>query len=673
MKNVLINSGRRYAASTATRILPWLALSLMTVACGVPKAECPDGRQAVPFEVLGDGLDDDCDGRVDETNGALQSRVHCGEPHVACVFDDDTEDVQCVDSNCVMLRRPGNSRPPEAPDDCLDGVDQDDSGIRDDGPWCEVLIANVAKTTCHGQAPSQDCPPTGFVMGARNVPADGYDESWPRHRVWFTYDYMVDRYEVSRRQLAAFLRERGSCGADAPEPGCEVEAGTEKLPAEGVDWCTAYDYCAWAGKRLLTEAEWERLARGSSGRDPHPWTDMPTRWAPNDGTDIVPPIPLDPHTSMCRDAAPVVSECANAALPVDRSGGWVIQGQTSFNESTTDPPPYASAAILNVGGNVWEWVFDEFQHYCKMLPDRPCTNQLVDGLMAAPRVDPVVLEAIGGGTRVLRGGGYVNNSESAESANRLHRPPGVRTANYGFRCGRTFDPSTPERAKRFPYDSTQSSATWATCSEGIPDLGEQVPRGAAVATSSCIPELRRVEARIAPVVEQTVAQPLIDEPIRLTLDVSGDDGQVGIGEALTEGGRRYWIADRPPAVASDADCALGDCAVSAFEAGQNQLSLRLTAEGDLWFDLTGLRSGGEPAPECAVDFEDGEVRVVADAILRADSPMRPLGQRLPLFVCENLSDLPCVDDVADCRNDCTGWPMTLEMRFIPDPEEVPAE
>ncbi|MEE2659369.1 MAG: SUMF1/EgtB/PvdO family nonheme iron enzyme [Candidatus Latescibacterota bacterium] len=91
-----------------------------------------------------------------------------------------------------------------------------------------------------------------FTMG-RN---DGYPEEGPAQEVKVASFYL-DRTEVSRAAFAAFAEETGRSfdGDEAPE-----------LPATGVSWQQAHDYCDWAERRLPTEVEWEYAARGSAGR-----------------------------------------------------------------------------------------------------------------------------------------------------------------------------------------------------------------------------------------------------------------------------------------------------------------------------------------------------------------------------------------------------------------------
>lgn len=123
--------------------------------------------------------------------------------------------------------------------------------------------------------------PTGpFIMGNNDIPLDDpyrLGEA-PQHVVYLDAFY-IDRTEVTRREFAAFLNTLGTnrraCGGYDCGHGWLV-GGEEyaAYPAMGVTWYGAQAYCAWVGKRLPTEAEWEKAARGTDGRR-YPWGNEP--------------------------------------------------------------------------------------------------------------------------------------------------------------------------------------------------------------------------------------------------------------------------------------------------------------------------------------------------------------------------------------------------------------
>ncbi|MCX8066686.1 MAG: formylglycine-generating enzyme family protein [Anaerolineae bacterium] len=124
-------------------------------------------------------------------------------------------------------------------------------------------------------------PAGPFIMGTNEVSPDDFyrgDET-PLHIVYLDAFY-IDRTEVTRREFAAFLKALGTdlraCeGYNCGSGWISEKAEYSDYPAMGVTWYGAQAYCTWVGKRLPTEAEWEKAARGTDGRR-YPWGNEPT-------------------------------------------------------------------------------------------------------------------------------------------------------------------------------------------------------------------------------------------------------------------------------------------------------------------------------------------------------------------------------------------------------------
>ena len=181
-------------------------------------------------------------------------------------------------------------------------------------------------------------PAGAFLMGSDNGPED----ERPQHRVEVT-EFFIDRNKVTNGQFANFLNAVGTRGPrgenyydvednDARvhrrEGKWQVDAGHEDRPVVEASWPGALAYCAWAGKRLPTEAEWEKAARGTDGRK-YPW-----------GND-----------------------------PPDRSRAHFGAGWNDLRAVGTLPKGGSPYGALDMPGNGWEWVSSAYRPYPYDRPD----------------------------------------------------------------------------------------------------------------------------------------------------------------------------------------------------------------------------------------------------------------------------------------------------------------
>ena len=224
--------------------------------------------------------------------------------------------------------------------------------------------------------------------------------SWelPLHPVYLS-TYFIDQHEVTNSQMAAFLNDRGNNNCDGYE--CVeindlswriswdgghyvVYAGYGNYPAVDVTWYGASVFCAESGKRLPSEAEWEKAARGDRVRT-FPWgEDNPTCTLTNFGIG-------SPYSGCLDDTAPVGSYPTGAS-------------------------PYG---VLDMSGNAWEWVNDWF---------------LADYYSSSPTSNPPGPAA--GTDKVQRGGGWISSwkGNGLRTANRFYRLPTYSDKFSGFRC-----------------------------------------------------------------------------------------------------------------------------------------------------------------------------------------------------------------------------------------------
>jgi formylglycine-generating enzyme required for sulfatase activity len=218
-----------------------------------------------------------------------------------------------------------------------------------------------------------EVPPGEFLMGSDEPDAE--PDERPAARI-FVAGFWIDRVEVTNARYGACV-EAGAC--TRPIGDAFDQATKADHPVTIVSWAQADAYCRWAGKRLPTEAEWEKAARGADGRR-FPWGDR------------------------------VEAERANA-------------GYTAGTTSVGSRPLGASpCGALDMAGNVWEWTSTLY---------RPYPYDPGDG-----REDPRAK-----GARVNRGGSwyygapYMRTTHRA-TADHVYR----RIGDLGFRCARSSAP-----------------------------------------------------------------------------------------------------------------------------------------------------------------------------------------------------------------------------------------
>jgi eukaryotic-like serine/threonine-protein kinase len=223
-------------------------------------------------------------------------------------------------------------------------------------------------------------PAGALLMGSTDADGSAGADEKPQHKV-FLDAYRIDRTEVTNAQYAQCVAA-GGCTAPA-----SIASGTrssyygnlayENYPVIHVSWEQADAYCRWAGKRLPTEAEWEKAARGTDGRT-YPWGDEP------------------PDAQKANYRGDVGDTTQVGAYPAAAS-------------------PYG---VLDMAGNVWEWVSDWYDsgYYGR-----------------APGSNP---QGPANGTyRVLRGGSWYGDAYYLRVVDRSsYGYPTFQGDYFGFRC-----------------------------------------------------------------------------------------------------------------------------------------------------------------------------------------------------------------------------------------------
>jgi formylglycine-generating enzyme len=232
-----------------------------------------------------------------------------------------------------------------------------------------------------------------FWMGSdENDSTVGTDEK-PKHKVYID-SYWIDKYEVTNGQYCKFLNDKGKDEGDGQKwlhPGDKkgegkikkigakyiVVTGYENYPVTFVTWYGASSYAGWAGKRLPTEAEWEKAARGTDGRV-YPW-----------GND------------WNKD------KCANQ----ESSSGRESKSAASYPGGTS---PYG---VMDMAGNVMEWCADWYGLY-----------SISEGTIKNPK-GPFYSY-----TKVVKGGSWDDNYWVCRCAFRGNYSPDDYDNDIGFRC-----------------------------------------------------------------------------------------------------------------------------------------------------------------------------------------------------------------------------------------------
>jgi formylglycine-generating enzyme required for sulfatase activity len=202
--------------------------------------------------------------------------------------------------------------------------------------------------------------------------------------------YKIDKYETSNKEFGEFMKATGHA---APAYWDDPRLNKPEQPVVGVNWFDAKAFCEWKGKRLPTEAEWERAAKGPKGDNHFPWGHTFDAKKVNFGQQVGRTTPVDSYP----------------------------EGVSGFG-------------LYNMAGNVFEWVSDWYEpDYYK---NSPALNP------EGP--DKGYNYANQGPVKTLRGGSWLAPETSLHTSHRFWNQPENNSygVGLGFRCAQSEGPKT---------------------------------------------------------------------------------------------------------------------------------------------------------------------------------------------------------------------------------------
>lgn len=263
-----------------------------------------------------------------------------------------------------------------------------------------VMLVGLSPLSQAAEEPSSATPPEGMVL----IPAGAYEMGSrkslleldptsifqhdrhmlgpedPAHEVILD-GFFIDRHETTNAEYRKYIEKTG---ARTPRYMKDAEFNQPSQPVVGIDWKEAEEYCRWRGKRLPTEAEWEKAGRGQAPVK-YPWGNEPpdeTRLNFNGNHGKTQPV------------------------------GSFENGKSAYG-------------VYDLSGNVAEWVADwHFPEY----------------YLFSPKENPPGPEK--GTYKVIRGGNWRSNGEDVRLTYRNATTPKIRNNGIGFRCVKDLAGST---------------------------------------------------------------------------------------------------------------------------------------------------------------------------------------------------------------------------------------
>jgi gamma-glutamyl hercynylcysteine S-oxide synthase len=248
----------------------------------------------------------------------------------------------------------------------------------------------------------------GFTRGVDNTKGGNFSDEAPAKMIYLS-SYYLDKYEVSNAKYTEFI-----IATDHPAPAYwdHRKLNQPNQPVTGVNWFDANTYCHWANKRLPSEAEWEKAARGPAGSI-YPWGNK-----------------LD---------------YSKANFAKGKSGQKYI---TDSVDAHSDGASYYG--VYNMAGNVFEWVQDWYSsnYYSTDETRNPIGpkskfKKSIDTISA--KTEPDLKK------KVIRGGSWFAPAQSITTTHRFWNDPINNSygVGLGFRCAQSLANDLEAEARSF--------------------------------------------------------------------------------------------------------------------------------------------------------------------------------------------------------------------------------
>ncbi|MDO9117031.1 MAG: SUMF1/EgtB/PvdO family nonheme iron enzyme [Nitrospira sp.] len=258
--------------------------------------------------------------------------------------------------------------------------------------------------------------PSGeFRMGTAEG-SDGLADEHPE-RLVFLHAFLLDRFEVTNEAYAAFVQSTGHRPPANNNPASTIWDGATypqaiaKHPVVNVSWDDAVAYCQWSGKRLPTEAEWEKAARGTDGRR-YPWGND-WSWTKANSASYWAGQTIEFQSGADWEAFWIKGDGARLVKENGIKGEILTLPVGSFPDGAS---PYG---IHDLAGNAAEWVQDWYDpNYYR----------------SAPLSDPRGPER--GAIKSMRGGSWLKPAISLRTSDRDWGIMDSRPSGTGFRCAK---------------------------------------------------------------------------------------------------------------------------------------------------------------------------------------------------------------------------------------------